>query len=713
MDAARGDAGGSLGSRPDARLEEVLRRRTELFQALLEAQREVGEGLIIVDGERPLYVNDAFCQITGYSLDELLALPSLLDLASDEDRERLEACLRVGPDQGQAVSHHELGIRHHDGRRVDVEVGVTTLRVDTHAHLVIIARDISSRKVAEAALRQSEDRFRSLVQNSSDVMSIVGPDGLIRWHSPAFERVLGYPPEALTGTSLYDLIHPDDAARVAATFAACSANDATQTTLDFRCLHQDGGWRYLEAISTNLLDHPTIGGIVVNARDVTERKAFEDQLARQAFFDALTGLPNRVLFMYSIEHALAGARRNKVGVAVMFLDLDGFKQVNDTFGHQVGDQLLSALGQRLKSCVRPGDTVARLGGDEFTVLLEDITRPDEAERVARRILDRLQTPFHFDGRDLYVSASIGIAFSPPDGMKPADVLRYADAAMYRAKTAGKARCVMFDHSMHAAWLARLSLESDLRAALDRDELRLFYQPIADLATGQIVGVEALARWQHPTRGLMLPLEFLPLAEETGLIVPIGQWVLEKACCQARAWQHQFRGGVPLTVSVNLSARQFQQPDLVSRVERALSGAGLDPALLRLEVTESALPDDARVALKTLNDLRALGVRVALDDFGAGCASLSSLRRLPVRTLKLDPSFLGALDEEAVPIVRAVATLAHALGMEVSAEGIETAQQLARLREVECDRGQGFLLSHPVAEDALSRLIEQGLPLREW
>ncbi len=325
-------------------------------------------------------------------------------------------------------------------------------------------------------------------------------------------------------------------------------------------------------------------------------------------------------------------------------------------------------------------------------------------------LERLQAPFHFEGRDLYVSSSIGIAFGTPGGVKPSDLLRYADAAMYRAKATGKARSVVFDHSMHADWIARASLETDLRAALDRDELRLFYQPIVDLISGKLVGVEALARWEHPTRGLVLPMDFLPLAEETGLILPLGQWTLEEACRQARVWQQQFPTSAPLTVSVNLSGRQFQQPDLVRRIERVLAQTGLAASALRLEVIEGVLLDDARSTLFKLEELRALGVRLTIDDFGTGPASLTSLRRLPVRTLKLDHSLLVPEEADSVAMVRAVASLAHALGMEVAAEGIETDEQLARLREAECDRGQGYLLSRPLTSEAMNCLLQRNLPL---
>ena len=568
---------------------------------------------------------------------------------------------------------------------------------------------MEARSVDEA-LRRGEERLHALLRDTTDVISVIDADGTARWHSPSLERVFGYAPKDLEGASFVDLVHPEDAPNVRATLERLAGEAGGRETLAFRVRRHDGACRELEAVATSMLNRPSVAGIVLTARDVTERRAYEDQLARQAFYDPLTGLPNRVLFTFSIERALAGARRDKVGVAVMFLDLDRFKAVNDTLGHHAGDQLLSMLAQRLRSSVRPGDTVARLGGDEFTVLLEDITLPDQAEAVARRIVERLDQPFTIDDRDLRVTASIGIAFGTDADAQPADLLRFADAAMYRAKTEGKARYVVFDRGMQADWVARTDLEDDLRRSLDRDELRLHYQPIVDLRSGRMVGAEALVRWQHPERGLLLPPSFLRLAEETGLIVPLGTWVLESACRQARDWQRGRPGDMPFRVGVNLSARELQQPDLVERVTRVLRDTGLDPSAPRLETTEAAILEGGTATIATTEALAALGVRLALDDFGTGASSLTTLRRLPARALKLDQSFVARPEPADEAVIRAVVDLAHALGMVVIAEGIETAEQLARARAVGCDQGQGFLFSEPVAADELGALLRSDVPL---
>jgi diguanylate cyclase (GGDEF)-like protein len=431
-----------------------------------------------------------------------------------------------------------------------------------------------------------------------------------------------------------------------------------------------------------------------------------EQLTRQAFRDALTGLPNRALFMDRLSHGLTRARRRHEHVAVLFLDLDRFKVINDTLGHTVGDQLLVEVSNRIGSSLRPGDTVARLGGDEFGLLLEDVADSETAEAVALRIEAELAKPLSFEGREVFVTASIGIALSSERLGTPEEVLRDADLAMYHAKAKGKARHEIFDGSMSAPALDRMDLEMDLRSAISRHEFRLHYQPILRLDTGQITEVEALIRWQHEKRGLLQPDAFIGLTEETGLIVPIGQWVLGEACRQARAWQIEFPRTPPLIMSVNLSAKQFQHPRLVEEITEVLSTTGLEPGCLKLEITESVVMQDAPATLAKLRELKDLGIRLAIDDFGTGYSSLGYLKRFPVDTLKIDRSFVKGLSHEGgdSAIVRAVVTVAKSLNMDVTAEGIETDAQRLELKALGCDQGQGFLFARPAAPEHLKSLL---------
>jgi diguanylate cyclase (GGDEF)-like protein len=449
-----------------------------------------------------------------------------------------------------------------------------------------------------------------------------------------------------------------------------------------------------------------MGTIEQQADEINQFPKRLEQLTRQAFRDALTGLPNRALFMDRLSHGLTRARRRHEHVAVLFIDLDRFKVINDTLGHTVGDQLLVEVSNRLGSALRPGDTVARLGGDEFGLLLEDVADAETAELVALRIEAELAKPLSFEGREVFVTASIGIALSSERLGTPEEVLRDADLAMYHAKAKGKARHEIFDGTMSAPALDRMDLEMDLRSAITNRDFRLHYQPILRLDTGRIVEVEALIRWQHEKRGLLQPDAFIGLTEETGLIVPIGQWVLTEACRQARAWQIEFPRTPALGMSVNLSAKQFQNPKLVEEITDALTMSGLDPACLKLEITESVVMQDVPATLAKLHELKDLGIRLAIDDFGTGYSSLGYLKRFPVNTLKIDRSFVKGLSHEGgdSAIVRAVVTVAKSLNMDVTAEGIETDQQRLELKALGCDLGQGFLFGRPTAPEHLKPLL---------
>lgn len=430
--------------------------------------------------------------------------------------------------------------------------------------------------------------------------------------------------------------------------------------------------------------------------DIAKREALEGELAHRAYHDTLTELPNRALLVERLQHALARGARVSTRPVLVFIDLDDFKLVNDSLGHTLGDELLVSVSQRLRAAIRAGDTAARLGGDEFVLLLEDIGDPTVATGVVERFLSRLQEPFILDGHEVFVGASVGIAFSRGEGTLPDDLLREADVAMYLAKTAGKRRYVVYEPSLEAQPLERLELESDLRRALERGELRLHYQPIVDLEQDRLCGVEALLRWQHPSRGLVPPAEFIPVAERNGLIVPVGRWALRQACVDTKAWQDEHPDAEPLVVSVNLSARQFLDPALVADVDRALADAGLDAACLKLEITESTAMEAGIGTIETFQALKGLGVQLAIDDFGTGYSSLSYLKRFPVDTLKIDRSFVDGLgrDVQDTAIVRSVIALARSLNLNVTAEGIETPEQWQELRDLACDQGQGYYFARP-------------------
>ncbi|MGH7374150.1 MAG: putative bifunctional diguanylate cyclase/phosphodiesterase [Candidatus Rokuibacteriota bacterium] len=442
------------------------------------------------------------------------------------------------------------------------------------------------------------------------------------------------------------------------------------------------------------------------SQEINEFPRRLDQLIREAFRDALTGLPNRALFMDRLTHALTHAERGGANLAVLFLDLDRFKILNETLGHEVGDRLLLEVGHRITSCLRPEDTVARLGGDEFALLLEDTADLTAATAMAERVSAEIQRPFIIDGRDVLISASIGIALTGGGSMQPEEVLHNADLAMYQAKAEGRARYELYQPGLSISTRERLDLQSDLRTAGARQELTLRYQPVVTLTTIRAVEVEALIRWDHRRRGALLPADFIALSEETGLIVPMGQWVLREACRQARAWQTEAAGAAPLIVGVNLAASQFERDLLPEEIAGILRETGLPPGRLQLEISEAVLMRDDPLMLDRLETLKKVGVRLAIDDFGTGYASLSYLKRLPVDCLKIDRSLVKGVghDTEDTAIVRAVVTLAQTLGIVVTAEGVETAEQLAQLRALGCEQGQGYYFARPVAADRLPELL---------
>jgi diguanylate cyclase (GGDEF)-like protein/PAS domain S-box-containing protein len=578
-------------------------------------------------------------------------------------------------------------------------VGITYVRV------------VGLMRASEAATRRlgsSERFFRALAANSSDAVFLVGADGVVRTESAGAAGLVGRAGTPLVGSALLEVVTDEDRDAAQDVFDEALRAPGEVIAAELRVRPEDGAEVWLSVRVVNMTGDADIAGVVVNLHDITARKQAEEELAHRAFHDSLTGLANRALFHNRVEHAIHRAARTGTDPAVLYLDLDGFKHVNDSLGHGAGDVLLREVARRLRGAVRPGDTVARLGGDEFGVLIEESARPGaEAEVVAERILRTLATPVDVGARTVRVTASIGIAVGDADRSRSA-LLRNADIAMYRAKATGKDRAVRYEPAMRVEAVERVRLETDLYTALERNEFHLVYQPVVELESERVVGFEALLRWQHPTLGVICPDRFIPIAEETGLIVPIGAWVLAEACRTGARWQRR-DSGRPLHMSVNVSGRQLASAELVGDVARALRQADFDPALLVLEMTETSLVQDPAAAAGRLHRLRALGVRLAVDDFGTGYSSLSYLRQFPVDILKIDRSFIDTIDEpgKVPPIVRGLLELSRTLGLETVAEGIELELQRDQLRDAHCELGQGFLFARPLsAAEAEALLTEQ-------
>jgi diguanylate cyclase (GGDEF)-like protein/PAS domain S-box-containing protein len=666
-----------------------------------------------------VYWSDELYRVLGFEPRQFFgSYEHFLDSVHPEDRERVERLIREGISEGRR--QFEFRTIHPDGleRIIHSHIEVVSNKAGRPTCVLGAAHDITERKKFEEALKLLLRQHEMVLTSAGEGIFGLDLHGNVTFINPAAAHMIGWSTQELVGRPMHDLVHhskPDETSHPSeeCPIYAAFKSGAMHGKDDEVFWRKDGTSFPVEYTSTPIVEDDEILGAVVTFKDVTERKALEEALHYQAFHDPLTGLPTRALFMDRLEHALDRTDWQGSKVAVLFADLDNFKIINDSIGHTAGDQLLVAVAERLKSCLRPEDTAARLGGDEFTILVEGLNSVTDVTRIADRIAEALQPPFALDVGEVFVTTSIGIAVSSSADERPADLLRYADLAMYRAKHKGKDRYQVFEPAMEAEILSRWGLQNELRRALDQEELRVYYQPVVTLESGKIAGAEALVRWEHPKRGLLLPEDFLEIAEETGLIVRIGQWVLRNACSEARTWHEQYPSALPLTTSVNLSTREFFRPELVAKV---LSETEFEPANLQLEIPEGAMASNgADSATDTLRDLKNMGVQLAIDDFGLGYSSLSYLKRFPVDFLKIDRSFVRGLGHNPnngaskdAEIVKAMIDLTHALDMKVIAEGVETAGQLAQLRDMGCDLAQGNYFSEPLPAGALRVLLKDTL-----
>jgi diguanylate cyclase (GGDEF)-like protein/PAS domain S-box-containing protein len=692
------------------RAEEALRNSMALYHSLVQ---NLPQNIFRKDLDgRFTFANAQFCATIGKRLEEVMGktdydlfTATLAKKYQEDDRKVIKSGKTF-----ETVEEHRA-----PGKGLLYVRVVKTPITDAKGYVIGVQGmfwDVTELHNAQRALETSEQRYALAVEGAHD--------GLWDWDlktgeiylAPRWKSMLGYEHVEIgkSPEEWMSRVHPDDVAKLKADLATHVVGKTAHFENEHRMRHKDGTYRWMLSRGIGVRERGSKAVRMAGSQtDITDRKRFEEQLAQQAFFDTLTGLPNRALFMDRLGLAITRARRRKTAMfSVLFLDVDRFKDVNDSLGHVKGDLLLNAIARRLETCVRPGDTVARLGGDEFTILLDDMRDPADAVQVANRILDQMGKPFQLEGHEVFATASIGIA-PGAHYEKPDDLLRDADTAMYRAKDRGKNCYEVFDAAMHSRAVARLQLETDLRKAIERKEFKVYYQPIVSLLDDGLVGFEALVRWQHPDRGLVPPGEFLPLAEETGLILPIDLQVLRSAAQQTREWQKRYATARHLRVNVNLSTKQFGQPGLVERVKDVLTVTGLEGKYLTLEITESAIMEETKALAEMLEQIRRMDVRLYLDDFGTGYSSLGYLHRFPIHSLKIHSSFvwqLGKQDHQG-QLVRTITTLAENLNMGVVAEGVETPEQLTHLRDLRCDRVQGYYFSKPLAVADAEALIANG------
>jgi diguanylate cyclase (GGDEF)-like protein/PAS domain S-box-containing protein len=686
-----------------------VQEREERFRQIADNVREVFF-MISAETDEILYISPAYEEVWGRTCESLYEDPeSWLMAIHPEDSGKALATLETQFRTGDEFKEDYRIIRPDNSIRwVSVRAFPVRNAEGKFNRFVGIAEDITQRKLAEEAMRKSEEQFRLTFESAPIGMAITTLDGRFKRVNQSLCEALSYSEAELLKLSFADISHPDDVNFHLSLEQKLANGEESDFQIEKRYISKIG--RPVDTLLKVVMVRDSnrkplhFNNQIV---DITERKKMERQLLYDALHDSLTGLPNRALFMDRLEQELKRTKSQSTYLfAVLFLDLDRFKVVNDSMGHLVGDKLLVEIARRLENCVRPTDTVARLGGDEFTILLENISDIEIATLVAEKIYQSLTIPFSLENYELFTTASIGIALSSQGYDKPEDILRDADLTMYSAKEQGKARYEVFDRSMHTRAIQRLHLENDLRRGIEREEFAVYYQPITSLSTGKISGFEALARWHHPERGFVSPGEFIPIAEETGLIIPLGNWLLEEACQQLHTWQIKYPEHPPVKISVNLSGKQLRESNLIESIDRILAKTQLPANSLKLEITESILMENLDAATQTLLKLRKRKIQLSIDDFGTGYSSLSYLHRFPVDTLKIDRSFIDEIKsgQENSAIVKAIVTLAHMLNMDVIAEGIENTAQLDQLKLLKCEHGQGYYFSRPLSREEAEKLI---------
>ncbi|WP_017727912.1 sensor domain-containing protein [Halalkalibacterium ligniniphilum] len=683
-----------LFSKNNEKLEDILKELADVKYALDQSS------IVAITDQRGiiLYANEQFCKISKYSLDDLLGQDHRLLNSGYHSREffkNMWATIGTGN-----IWRGEVRNRAKDGSFYWVDTTIVPFLNEQGKpyQYVSIRNDITLRKQMEEELKRSEEKYRLITENSSDLISTIDKEGTLLYVSPSYTSFLGEELLELKSSNFLKWIHEEDRKHFTNEFEKIFAAKAISAQLEFRIQKKNGNYIDVEAKMNPILDESgDVNILVLVIRDITERKKTERTIYNLAYHDTLTELPNRRLFMDRLRKEVQQAKHLQLQLGIMFIDVDKFKYINDSYGHETGDLTLIEVASRIRKCLRSSDVVARIGGDEFTILLSNISSTKEVEIVAQRIIESFREPIELEGKLLNLSCSIGISLFPSNGMGVDELLKRADIALYAVKEQGRNGFLFFHSEMEERSLERILLENELRKAIEQEQFYIEYQPKKNLSTGILIGMEALVRWDHPELGRISPNKFIPVAEETGLIIPLGEWVLRQGCQQNKDWQNQ--GYPPLKLSINLSTLQFTQPNFSNKIKEILNDTGLEAKWLELEVTESIFADlDNSVA--TLHEIRDLGVHISIDDFGTGYSSFGYIKHLPVDTLKIDASFIRDinLNKESYAIVKAIVDIAQTLNLNVIAEGVENQEQLLTLSENGCSQGQGFLFSKPLSKD---------------